>query len=184
MHFQLHDASEAGDLVKLRGLLSRKDESGRPAVKDNDIHAALEAAAREGRGKACRLLGGKVSLCGKLKYFFQPTLDVEGLGALHNAVIWLRFKIVQLFIQEFKWNINKKNRYGLTPLFYAICHPHTQMSIQREMMTLLNMLYNPTTLPWSNYCSSIMPTLIAAGDQTAWETPIINAISATLTVPF
>jgi hypothetical protein len=78
----LRAAVRAREIENLRALLSQEDESGHPAINDDDIHEALLVAAQEGSVEACRLLWEKLSRRGKQKYFGKK---IEEIGPLHGT---------------------------------------------------------------------------------------------------
>jgi ankyrin repeat protein len=118
---QLSDALDSRDWVNLRAILSHEDDGGRPSVMNSDIVKAFEWAAMDHHIEACRILWEKLSMRGKQEYFFGATtgsLGIRSLGNLHQAANWGR--IVRFLVEECKVNVNQINRYGDTPLSYAI----------------------------------------------------------------
>jgi Ankyrin repeats (3 copies)/Ankyrin repeat len=105
-------AVQAGDLVNLRALVSQQD------AHDN-IDWALSEAAMVGCVESCRVLWEMLSPQGKQIYFASGRSYSYGYPVILVAINCGQLEIVRLFIEEFKWNINRKDMRGDTPLYYA-----------------------------------------------------------------
>jgi hypothetical protein len=124
----LHVAIRASNLKKLRALVAPEktiDIDNNLLVRQSvltrqQINISLFFAVYKGCVEACRVLW-KHGLGKRAKKMYTMLSSSSRITyPLHSAVCLARFDIVQLFIQEFRWNVNQTNGLGLTPLSCAI----------------------------------------------------------------
>jgi Ankyrin repeats (3 copies) len=134
------DAILAQDCASLCKILCKDDDERYPpprrlrlfrcgrraATCDDDIHSALEAAAREGSVEACRFLWKRLSRAGKQRYFAATCCSFP--SPIYAAICEGQLAVVCLFFEEFKWNINQTIRFGDTPLATTVFKNNLEMS--------------------------------------------------------